>query len=206
MTNRKWWDRQQYVIKVKSIEIYALSATAKTKPYKERFSSPISRLVKTAWKEFNFYLREPTGTVSPMILFISVGVLKLTTCVPKIANFFPSCLGYWQVFGACQYFPSSWRWAEQTIIFCICPQRSPTNQPLLIFQTQCGYSSWQMLRIFSIRIFNYPRRNVSLFRRVEYNICIVHCLKLAQLKEKQTKRQKNEKNGYVFNGVTLSVH
>ena len=37
---------------------------------------------------------------------ISLAVLKLITCVPKIADFFPSRLGYWQVFGACQYFPS----------------------------------------------------------------------------------------------------
>ena len=36
------------------------------------------------------------------------------------------------------------------------------------------------------------------FRSVEYNICIVHCLKLAQLKEKQTERQKNEKKRICF--------
>ena len=43
-----------------------------------------------------------------------------------------------------------------------CRQQLYNELILLIFQTQCGYSSWQMLRIFSIRIFNYPRRNVSL--------------------------------------------
>ena len=76
--------------KVKLSGIYALSATAKTKPYKERFSPRISRLVKTACN----------------IFYISLAVLKLITCVPKISDFFPSRLGYWQVFGACQYFPS----------------------------------------------------------------------------------------------------
>lgn len=55
MTNTKWWDQQQYAIKVKPIGTYALSVMAKTNPYKEHFSSPISRLVKTAWKLINSY-------------------------------------------------------------------------------------------------------------------------------------------------------
>ena len=98
---------------------FNLSVTTKTKPYQKRFSSRITRLDKTTWKLINFYLREPTGIVSPMIFFISLVVLKLTSCVPKIADFFSSCLGSWQVFGACQYFPSSWRLAGQTVIFSI---------------------------------------------------------------------------------------
>ena len=62
--------------------------STKTKPYQERFSSRIIRLVKTTWKLINIYLREPTGTVSHMIFFISLAVWKLTSCVPKIADFF----------------------------------------------------------------------------------------------------------------------
>ena len=180
--------------KVKPSGIYALSVTAKTKPYKERFSPRISRLVKTACN----------------IFYISLAVLKLITCVPKISDFFPSRLGYWQVFGACQYFPSPWRWAGQTVIFCICSSVI-SNKPALanigsfsdtlslkrwclircvlilaLHPFKCtdslhprllshlllvmlenehkapGHSSMQIMRIFSIRIFNYPRRNANI--------------------------------------------
>ena len=95
---------------------FNLFVTTKTKPYQKRFSSRITRLVKTTWKLINFYLRKPAGTVSPMIFFISLAVLKLRSCVPKIADFFLHVL---DVGKFCQYFPSPWRWAGQTVIFSI---------------------------------------------------------------------------------------
>ena len=127
---------------------FNLSVTALTKPYQERSSSRVTRLIKTAWKLINLYLREPTGTVSPMIFFLSI-LLCWNSCDPKIADFFPSCLGYWQVFGACHYFPSPWRWAGETVIFSI---RSSviSNKPALAnissFSDKLSLKRWCLIR------------------------------------------------------------
>ena len=60
----------------------------------------------------------------------SLAVLELITCVPAIAIFFPWCFGYWQVFGACQYFPKVQRRTGKTVIFLIWSSVS-SNRPAL---------------------------------------------------------------------------
>ena len=171
--------------------------------------------------------------VSPMIFFISLAVLKLTTYVPKIADFLSSCLGYWQVFSTCQYFPSSWGWAEQTIIFSI-SSSVICNKPALAnvksFSDTLSLERWCLIRcplisalhtlkgtksvhpnyfhicllkcmkmntvrpFFKANNANLLHKNFQLSpsqcQHVEYKICILHYLKLVQLKEKKTSTQK----------------
>ena len=117
---------------------FNLFVTTKTKPYQKRFSSRITRLVKTTWKLINFYLRKPAGTVSPMIFFISLAVLKLTSCVPKIADFFLHVLDLGKFSALASTFLAHDDELDKPSFFLSAPQWSPTNQPLLIlgpFQT-----------------------------------------------------------------------
>ena len=111
---------------------FNLFVTTKTKPYQKRFSSRITRLVKTTWKLINFYLRKPTGTVSPMIFFISLAVLKLTSCVPKIADFFLHVLDLGKFSALASTFLAHDDELDKPSFFLSAPHWSPTNQLLLI--------------------------------------------------------------------------
>ena len=70
------------------------------------------------------------GVASPKMFLITLANLKLITWVPVTAVFLPWCFGYWQVIGACQYFPRVKRWARQTVIFLTCSSVS-SRRPAL---------------------------------------------------------------------------
>lgn len=70
------------------------------------------------------------GVAFPKMFLISLASLKLITWVPATAAFLPWCFGYWQVLGACQYFPRVKRWAGQTVISLTCSSVS-SRRPAL---------------------------------------------------------------------------
>ena len=98
---------------------FNLFVTTKTKPFQKRFSSRITRLVKTTWKLINFLLARTNRHSVSHDIFYFYCCIQINIMCSKNRRFFPSCLGSWQVFGACQYFPSPWRWPGQTVIFSI---------------------------------------------------------------------------------------